>query len=183
MSELVLLLALALTLLGLLWWWARREAQSELSGRDLATAREILQFLNIELPPRVLAERVFSREDKVFVSRRAPRDVQRLFERDRARLALLWLGDTRAAVKKIVDLYRKVARHHTRVRLLVESNLAFDYLVFLVLCRMMQWFIWLRGPFAAGRLLDHTLETAENISLCMARFRREDIRPRRSEAS
>ncbi|MDA2912761.1 hypothetical protein MYX77_02160 [Acidobacteriia bacterium AH_259_A11_L15] len=163
MSGVIFFIAIALLLLALVLLWAFRSAEAAPARRDLSTAQDALTAFHLELPPRALVEKIFSSEDWDFVSSRAPLEVQRPFLEERTRIARTWLRQTRNKVGELMRLYRKAVRQSRSLQLAMEVRLAVHYLSFLVIYAALSGLIWLRGPFAAKRMVQYGANLAEHL--------------------
>lgn len=168
MIELSLFLAVGLLLLIVLLVWARRSAPTAPDRRAREEVLEALSALQLAVPPRPLRERIFALEDWEFISNQAPREVQRLFLKQRRRVALSWLRATQKKVGEVIALRRVAVRRNRELRPAVEIRLMTDYGVFLLVYALLYALIWLGGPFGARRMVGFAANLAEDVSLSTA---------------
>lgn len=167
MTDLAIFLAIALLLLGFLLVWLLR---SRASAPSLFKARVALTVLRLAVPPRALAERIFALEDWDFISNQAPRQVQQLFLAERRRVGLAWLRETRRKVEEVMELHGRAVRRTSSLHPFAELRLATSYAFFLSVYAFLFLLIWLRGPFAARRMVGFTVDMAEGVSFLTARL-------------
>lgn len=170
MIELSLFLAIGLLLLIVLLVWARRSASAAPDGRARAEVLEALSALELAVPPRPLRERIFALEDWEFISNQAAHNTQRLFLKERRRVALSWLRETRKKVGEVIALRRTAVRRDRELRPAVEIKLATDYGFFFLVYVLLHTLIWLGGPFGARRMVGFAANLAEEVSLSTARL-------------
>lgn len=167
MTDLAIFLALALLLLGLLLLWLR---SSQARAPDPFKARVALTVLQLAVPPRALAERIFALEDWDFISNQTPRQVQRLFLTERRQVALAWLRETRRKVEEVMELHGRAVRRTSSLHPFAELRLATSYAFFLSVYGFLFSLIWLHGPFVARRMVGFTVDIAEGLSFLTARL-------------
>jgi hypothetical protein len=163
MNQLVLFLATGMLLLALLLFWALRARESVTGARALLDPRETLTALELELPPRVLVERIFSPQDWEFVSRQTPVPIRITFLQERRTIALSWLRQTRKQAARLMDFHRRAVRWNTNLSPAIEIKLAANYILFLLVCEILLGLIWLRGPFHARRMIGYAIGIAERL--------------------
>jgi hypothetical protein len=165
MNQLVLFLAVGMLLLALLLFWGLRTRASGVNDRALSDAEQTLADLELEPPPRALAERIFASQDWDFVCSQAPLQTQRMFLKERGALALTWLRQTRKRATRLMDFHRRAVRRSTNLRPGVEVRLAANYVLFIIVCEILLGLIWLRGPFHARRMASYAIRVAEGLWL------------------
>ena len=171
MIELVIFIGVALLLVFLLLLWAQRATGMPLHRSEPCVGEDALAALRLDLPPCVLAERIFSWQDWEFISRQpSPAHLSQLFRRERRRMALLWLRHTQDKVTELMRLHRRAARWSVTVKPAQEIKLAFHYLFFLLLCEILRCLIWLRGPLGAQTMVGYAAGTAEQVCFRVGRL-------------
>jgi hypothetical protein len=142
MIQLILFLLVGLLLLISLFSLARRSPRAEGAGEVLAEARQALNALQMGLLPPELVGRIFAKDDLEYVISATPKRVQEMFFRERKRVALSWVR---------------------RLSFRSEMGLALDFVALLLACRALQIFLYLRGPYAAPRMIGMTMSTASRV--------------------
>ena len=164
MIQLIFFLALGVGLLVVLFFLARRtESRAEGGAQALVEARQALNSLQTGLLPAGLVERVFAQDDLRFVSSMAGTGVQRLFLRERKRLALSWVAQVRRQVLSLKDFHSGQSRLYARLDVRTEIGLALSFASLLVLCRVLQATFYVRGPYAAPRMVGFAITAAVKV--------------------
>jgi len=104
-------------------------------------------------------ERIFDLGDWDFVSRNAPSEIQEMFLRERAILAVSWLRRTRTRISLVMRAHVAAVGQIDDLHLATELKLALNYLVLLILCDLLIVWIWLRGPVRTRKMVGRTLRT------------------------
>jgi hypothetical protein len=159
MNHMLVFLFVGLLFLVLLLLWAlkinRTVSRSEEHG-DLAVEE-------FERPSLILADRIFSSQDWDFVRREASYQVQREFQRERKRIALLCLQQTRRDAVRLMKFHRRTIRHNIEVSPNVEIRLAVNYLSFLFLCSVLQVLIRAIGPLRTRKIVGRAFGVANEL--------------------
>ncbi len=159
MSQLLPYLGVALLLLVVSGLWARQIFLKGKSRIELLLPRKHRGTGGNTASHGDLGERIFSLEDWYFVSRYVPSEIQTMFLRERAALAISWLRRTRSRVSLVMRSHVAAVRQTENFRLGPELKLALSYLFFLVLCDLLIGWIWLRGPVRTRKMVGQTLRT------------------------
>jgi hypothetical protein len=114
-----------------------------------------------QLPPAVpseerrqeLLDRIFGAEDWEFVLRSAPKDVQRLFLRERKEIAFCWLHEIRNQAKAVMQFHVAHAKRSEHLQPLAELRLLVDYFSIRAKCGLVAGVLWLRGPIALRKMV------------------------------
>jgi hypothetical protein len=142
---------------------AKRSAGVEGTARALVDARQALRTLQGELLPPGLVERIFAKQDFNFVTSATPRDVQALFMRERRRVAICWARQVHAGVLKLMDFHLGQARFYAKLSLATEMKLALNFAALLFACRLVQFALYLRGPYAVPSMVRRTVNSAARL--------------------
>lgn len=158
MTQIILPLAIGLVLLGMaVYWLLWTEAPHEMA---LPEARDALASLQSKFLPMSLVERILDYDDFVFVRSQKEREILRLLETERKTIAIYWLRHTRRQVRLLMTFHVKSARGSAGLSAALELKLAVSYLIFLAARNALLALIWLRGPFRAQKVAQHTLTVA-----------------------
>ncbi len=164
MILLVLFVALGAGLLVLIYLFVRSpEPRAEGGAQALVQARHALSSLQTGLLPAELVERVFAKDDLCFVASAAGVKVQELFLRERKRLALSWVAQVRRQVLSLKDFHSGQSRLYARLDVRTEIGLALSFASLLVLCRVLQATFYVRGPYAAPRMVGVAITAAAKV--------------------
>jgi hypothetical protein len=162
--ELIFFVALGVGLLVLVYFFLRSpEPKAEGGARALVEARQALNSLRSGLLPANLVERVFAQDDLRFVSSAASAGVQRLFLCERKRIALSWVAQVRKQVLSLKEFHSGQSRLYARLEVRTEVGLALSFASLLVLCRVLQATFYLRGPYAAPRMVGIAITAAGRV--------------------
>lgn len=159
MNHTIVFLFVGLLFMVLLLLWAlkiNRTASRNGKHGDLSVEE-------FERPSLILADRIFSSQDWDFVRREASYQVQREFQRERKRVALLCLKQTRGDAVRLMKFHRRTIRHNIEVNPSVEIRLAVNYLALLFLCAVLQMLIRARGPFRTRKMVGRAFGVANEL--------------------
>lgn len=150
-----------------------RMARRAVTVDDFCKAREVLDSVFYET---VAIKRIFSSEDKEFISRSGAEDVQRLFLKERKKLALQWIWMIQRELGHLMDLHLRLASYTYDPRPKVELKLSAKYLNLIVVSHIVLLLLWLRGPFKATRSIAYTIRVAGRFCTIFS-LRLERINP------
>lgn len=161
--QLISFLLIGALLLVSLYFFARRGQRAEGGSGALVQARQALNTLQAGLLPSELVGRIFSRDDLDYIDSQAPKDVRELFLEERTRIALFWVSGVRKQVLSLRRFHLGSARFYARLSPATELSLAWDFAALLIECRMLQIFLYARGPYAVPRMVGSTTATAARV--------------------
>src|SRR5215475_6397081 len=139
----VLLAALLVLVLSRNW---QQEAGTSFDSPD---RRDTL----VRLPNRTLLDRCLSAEDLAFISSLQSRPLLRLFVRERRRLAVAWLRQTRREAQRLLELHVRSVRYAADLRPGAEAKLFLAAGLFVLVYGMMLGIVFWYGPVRTGRFL------------------------------
>ena len=90
--------------------------------------------------------RIFAREDQEFISRLDSPYVERLFRRERTAVALLWVQQTSAAIRRIMLQHLETSRRSKDLHVATEAKIFAQYAQLRFLCGILFVSIELMGP-------------------------------------
>lgn len=111
-------------------------------GPELAASEEDAT----ESCPEEVVERVFARTDWEFVHGLKARGIKRLFEQERKKVALVWVRQTSAMVRKVMREHAQAARQSKDPRISTEINILTQFLLSMAVCGVLSMSIQLAGP-------------------------------------
>jgi hypothetical protein len=170
MNQLLLFVPIAILFLFVLLYWALRATGSATGSRALSDAQHTLSILELELPPRALAEKIFSTQDWDFVSRQTSVQIQRSFLQERRAIALSWLRRTRSQAGRLMEFYRRAVRRNINLSPAVEVRLAANYVLFLLAYEILLGLIRLGGPFHARKMARYAIGVTEQLWVLSEQF-------------
>ena len=168
----LIFLALGIILLAILLAIVLFNDQPERSlasdGKQGEESQAILTALELSLPSRELADRIFAQSDLDFILREAP-SLRHAFLQERTNVALLWLKDTRISVRRIFHFYRITVRSKADLEFWTELGIAGNYFMFLLITFGIQVLIYLRGPFFIRGMIMNMFGIADRVSMGVGR--------------
>lgn len=129
----------------------------------LGEARHAVQALESGLLPPDMIGRIFAREDLDYVNSCGSREVGEMFLRERRRIARSWVSMVEKQIVSLLRFHRLAARQQSNLSFGTEAGLAFDFVALLMACQALQVIVYLRGPFAAPRVVGATVAAATRV--------------------
>ena len=124
------------------WLEARHLQETALATSDADAA---------EPCPEVFVSRVFSPGDWEFVHGLRATGIERLFRRERKKVALVWVRQTSVMIRKAMREHAVAARQSKNLEFSTEINILAQFLVLMVVCGILSVAIQTAGPlFLAG---------------------------------
>jgi len=164
MIQMLLFSSIGVALLALLYLFAlRSDPKPEGGAQALVGARGALTSLRTGLLPLDLVERVFAQDDLEFVMSRSNPRVQKIFLRERKKIALAWVTQVRKQVLNLKAFHSGQSRLYAGLDARTEIVLALNFISLLVLCRALQAAFYLRGPFAARPMIAPAISVGAKI--------------------
>lgn len=160
MIDLVLVFAIVAALLFLLLLASRRDSVEGGAGAGLSDDLEYAA----RLPERALLERCLSADDVEFAAVLRNSPVLRLLLRERRRLALAWLRETRREATRVYGLHVGTVRNAADLRPAAEAKLFFAVGLFFLTYALTVATVWLYGPFRTRRFLHSVQIQAQVLS-------------------
>ena len=159
--QLVLVLLLAVLFVAVLFVFARKQGtRAEGVADALVSARQALNSLQGSLLPPELVHRIFAREDLDYVSSVGSKEIREAFVRERRSVALRWVGQVRRQVLNLRHFHSGHSRFYAQLDLHTEIGLALSFASLLLACRMLETVFYVRGPFAAPKMVGRMIGTA-----------------------
>ena len=161
MMEFSSLVAGALLLLILLVATLRLLASRNLQEPPLARGEEDIT----EPCPEEFVSRIFSRDDWEFVRGIKCGSIERLFSRERKRVALAWVRQTSAMIRRVMRGHAEAARQSRNLAVSVEISILTQYVALMAVCALLSLAIQIAGPLWLGGLA----QFAQRLSLRVAK--------------
>jgi hypothetical protein len=121
--------------------------------------------------PAELVNRIFSGEDWEFVRGLKARGIERLFEQERKKVALVWVCQISAMVRKVMREHAQAARQSKNLRISTEINIFAQFLVLMAVCGILSAAIQLAGPLWLGGLAHFAQRLSQRVSKVQETFR------------
>ena len=144
----LLLLLMAVATKG---WMASRELQ------DTALAD------TAEPCPEEFVSRVFSRGDWEFVHGLKVTSIERLFERERKKVALIWVRQTSAMIRQVMHEHAAAARQSENLEFSTEINILAQFLTLMALCGILSLAVRIAGPLWLGGLAHFAQRLSQQV--------------------
>jgi hypothetical protein len=142
---------------------ARRKSTPVGCGEEFVQARHALRTLQLGLLPANLVERIFDRGDLAYVTAEGPREICELFLAERKRISLIWVGRVRDEIRNLMRFHLGYSRFQSKLSLPIELRLTLDFILLLLACRTLQFWLYLRGPYSAPAIVGITAEAAARV--------------------
>jgi hypothetical protein len=141
--------------------------------RDASVARELTKAPDNSLfddnadllycPPEFVA-RVFSPDDRNFVASARSPQLSKLFRRERKIVALVWVYQTKVAIKRVMQEHKKVSRQSQDLHFATEAQLVLSYLQLIFVCNLLFFAIQSAGPARLGSLATYADSLSQRIA-------------------
>src|SRR5205807_2029959 len=99
-----------------------------------------------EICPPEFVSQIFSGQDLAFISRLESPDLKRHFLQERSALALLWVQQTKAAIRRIMRRHLEGSRLSEDIEFATEARIALQYGQLRLICGVLFLLIGLAGP-------------------------------------
>lgn len=143
LTSLIVGVALLLTGLAIKGWLEARHLQETALATSGADAAEPC--------PEVFVSRVFSPRDWEFVHGLRATGIERVFRRERKKVALIWVRQTSVMIRKAMREHADAARQSKNLEFSTEINILAQFLILMVVCGILSVAIQTVGPlFLAG---------------------------------
>ena len=163
----VFVVVLCLALVWLLLLMLRRESQDELTRGG--TGGHGAEFA-IRLPRRSLLQQCLSAEDLEYIEGKKSPALLRLFLRERRRLAIAWLRQTRREAQRLLRWHLHSARYAADLRPAAEARLFWAVGLFLLVYAALVAAVWWHGPLGTRRSLESIQRLARILGRLMDRI-------------
>ena len=114
--------------------------------------------------PKEFVSRVFSRGDWEFVRGLKSHGIERLFEQERKKVALVWVRQTSALVRKAVSEHADAARRSKNLEFLREINILAQFLTLILSCRILSVAIHTAGPVRLSGLAQFAQRLSQQVN-------------------
>lgn len=110
------------------------------------------EFL-VRLPPTALLARCISVDDVAYISGLRSPELSHLLFRERRRLTLLWLRQTRREAGRLYRLHLRISAQAPDLRPVAELGLLFHFASFLLVYQILLSVAWFYGPVRTQALV------------------------------
>jgi hypothetical protein len=124
-----------------------------LAGRYLQETALETGEPNVAQPcPEVFVSRVFSRGDWEFVRGLKAGGIERLFERERKKVALVWVRQISVTIRKVMREHAGAARQTKNLEFSTEIKILAQFLILMAVCGILSVAIQTAGPLSLAGL-------------------------------
>jgi hypothetical protein len=141
-----------------------------LASRPLGTGPAAGEEDATEPCPEELVNRVFSCADWEFVRGLKAAGIERLFEQERKKVALVWVRQTCAMVRKVMREHAGAARQSKNLEFPREINIFAQFLILMGVCGILSAAIQLAGPLWLGSLAYFAQRLSQRVSRLQETF-------------
>lgn len=99
-----------------------------------------------DLCPPEFVSQIFSGQDLAFISRLQSPDLKRHFLRERSAVALLWVEQTKEAIRRIMSRHLEASRLSADIEFATEARIFLQYAQLRSICSLLFLLIELAGP-------------------------------------
>ena len=129
-----------------------------LASRQLGARSAASEEDTSEPCPEEFITRVFSRADWEFVRGLKAGGIERLFEQERKKVALVWVRQTSALIRKVIGEHARAARQSKNLEFSTEINIFAEFLMLMAVCGILSVAVQIAGPLWLG-VLAHFAQT------------------------
>lgn len=153
----LLLLLMAVATKG---WLASRRLQASATSEEDPT----------EPCPEEFVNRVFSRADWEFVRGLKAGGIERLFEQERKKVALVWVRQTSALIRKVMSEHTRAARQSKNLDFSTEINIFAHFVMLMAVCGILSMAIQIAGPLWLGGLAQFAQNLSQRVTKLQESF-------------
>jgi len=121
-------------------WKRSAAATHEFPGSSLSS-----DTLADPCPPEIVS-RIFSDEDREFVSATHSKSLMKFFNWERRAVALLWIQETSAGIKEIIRDHAALTRRSHNLEFRAELSVFLQYIHLRLICTLLFLLVVLAGP-------------------------------------
>ena len=141
-----------------------------LASRQLGARSAASEEDTSEPCPEELVSRVFSRADWEFVRGLKAGGIERLFEQERKKVALVWVRQTSALIRKVISEHARAVRQNKNLKFSTEINIFTQFLMLMAVCGILSVAIQLAGPLWLGGLANVAQRLSQRVSKLQETF-------------
>jgi hypothetical protein len=141
-----------------------------LESRPLGTGPAASEEDATEPCPEELVNRVFSRADWEFVRGLKAGGIERLFQQERKKVALVWVRQTSAMVRTVMREHAQAARQSKNLNISTEINIFAQFLMLIGVCGILSVAIQIAGPLWLGGLAHFAQRLSQRVSKLQETF-------------
>jgi len=135
-----------------------------LASRQLEPWPAASQEDTTEPCPEEFVTRVFSRVDWEFVRGLKAGGIERLFEQERKKVALVWVRQTAALIRKVISEHARAARQSKNLEFSTEISIFAQFLMLMIVCGILSMAVQIAGPLWLGGLAHFAQGLAQRVA-------------------
>ena len=120
--------------------------------------------------PEEFVSRIFSRADWEFVRGLRAGSIERLFQHERKKVALVWVRQNSAMVRKVIREHAEAARQSKNLEFSTEINILAQFLTLMAVCGTLSVAIRIAGPLWLGGLAHFAQRLSQRVSKLQETF-------------
>jgi hypothetical protein len=120
--------------------------------------------------PEEFVQRVFSRGDWEFVRGLGAGSIERLFKQERKKVALVWVRQTSATIRKVIRTHAEAARQSKNLEFSTEINILAQFLALIVVCGILSIAIQTAGPVRLSGLAHFAQRLSQQVTKLQESF-------------
>jgi hypothetical protein len=124
----------------------------------------------VEPCPVEFVYRVFSRGDWEYVRALKAGSIERLFEKERKKVALVWVRQTSATIGTVIRKHAEAARQSKNLEILTEINILAQFLTLKVVCGILSVAIQTAGPVRLSGLAHFAQRLSQQVTKLQESF-------------
>ncbi len=155
----LLLLLVAVVMKG---WLAARQFEE-----PTRTPRELEEM---ETCPEGFASKIFSRADWEFVRGLKAERIERLFQQERKRVALVWVRQTSAMIRKVMREHAAAARQSHSLEFATEVSILSQFLTLMAVFGILSVAIQIASPLWLGGLAHFAQRLSQQVTTMQESF-------------
>jgi hypothetical protein len=143
-------------------WLASRRLQEPASATSEEDATEPC--------PEEFVRRVFSRADWEFVRGLEAGGIERLFEQERKKVALVWVRQISAMIGKVMREHARATRQSKNLEFSTEINIFAQFLMLMIVCGTLSIAVQIAGPLWLGGLAHFAQTLSQRVTKLQESF-------------
>jgi hypothetical protein len=120
--------------------------------------------------PEIFVTRVFSRADWDYVQRLEADGIRNLFQRERKKLALLWVRQTSLMIRKAMREHAGAARQSSNLEFSTEIRIFGQFVMLMLVCGILSVAIQIAGPLSLSGLARFAQRLSQRVAKVQESF-------------
>jgi hypothetical protein len=120
--------------------------------------------------PEEFVSRIFSPADREFVRGLKAGSIERLFEQERKRVAMVWVRQTSSIIRKVMREHAQAARQSENLEFSTEINILAQFLALMAVCGTLSMAVQITGPLWLGGLAHYAQRLSRQLTKLQESF-------------